>query len=56
MSTAKNAADLLAPLQIGVGISEGAEIPKHSLKPDFRNPDVVTVQVDLQNVMACMCK
>ena len=49
LSTAQNAADLLAPLQIGVGISGGAEIPGHSLRPDFCNPDVVTVQVDLQN-------
>ena len=49
LSTAQNAADLLAPLQIGVGISGGAEIPGHSLRPDFCNPDVVTVQVELQN-------
>ena len=48
-STAQNAADLLAPLHIGMGISEGAEIPGHSLRPDFCNPDVDTVQVDLQN-------
>ena len=47
--TAQNAADLLAPLQIGVGISGGAEIPGHSSRPDFCNPDVVTAQVDLQN-------
>ena len=47
--TSQNAADLLAPLQIGVGISGGAEIPGHSLRPDFCNSDVVTVQVDLQN-------
>ena len=32
-----------------MGISGGAEIPGHSLRPDFCNPDVVTVQVDLQN-------
>ena len=51
LSTAQNAADLLAPLQIGVGISGlgGAEIPGHSLRLDFCNPDIVTVQVDLQN-------
>ena len=49
LSTAQNAEDLLAPLQIGVGISGGAEIPGHLLRPDFSNPDVVTVQVDLLN-------
>ena len=49
LSTAQKAADLLAPLQIGVGTSGGSEIPGPSLRPDFCNPDVVTVQVDLQN-------
>ena len=49
LSNAPNAADLLAPLQIGVGISGGAEIPRHLLRPDFCNSDVVTVQGDLQN-------
>eukprot|EP00892_Ulva_mutabilis_P009926 jgi/Ulvmu1/7305/UM035_0094.1 len=39
----------LAPLQAGVGISGGAEIPGHALYPDFHDPDVVTVQVDLRN-------
>ena len=47
LSTAEDAADLLMPLQIGVGISGGAEIPGHSLRPDFCNPDIVTVQVGL---------
>ena len=45
----QTAADLLAPLQVGVGIPGGAEIPGHVLRPDFLHPDVVTVQVDLQN-------
>ena len=45
----QTAADLLAPLQVGVGIPGGAEIPCHALTPDFLHPDVVTVQVDLQN-------
>ena len=49
MSTLQTAADLLAPLQVGVGIPGGAEIPGHALRLDFLNPDVVTVQVDLQN-------
>ena len=49
LSTAHTAADQLAPLKIGVGISRGAEIPGHSLRPDFCNSDVITVQADLQN-------
>ena len=49
MSTTQNAADLHTPLQIGLGISGGAEISGHSRRPDFCNSDVVTVQVDLQN-------
>ena len=32
-----------------MGISRGTEIPGHSLRPDLYNPDVVPVQVDLQN-------
>ena len=32
-----------------MGISGGAEIPGHSLRPDFCNPNVVTDQLDLQN-------
>ena len=49
LSPVQTAADLLAPLQVGVGIDGGAEIPGHALRPDFLNPDVVTVQDDLQN-------
>ena len=49
LSTVQTAAVLQGPLQVGVGISGGAEIPGHELRPDFLNPDVVTVQVDLQN-------
>ena len=37
------------PSSGGVGIPGGAEIPGHALRPDFLNPDVVTVQVDRQN-------
>ena len=49
LSTAGNIGDKLAPLQIGVGISGCAEIPGHTLRPDFLDSEVVTVQVDLQN-------
>ena len=49
LSTAGNIGDILAPLQIGVGISGGAEIPGHALRLDILDPEVVTVQVDLQN-------
>ena len=41
--------DQLSRLQIGVVIPGFAEIPGHALRPDCLNPDVVTVQVDLQN-------
>ena len=49
LSTAGNIGDVLASLQIGVGISGGAEIPGHALRLDILDPEVVTVQVDLQN-------
>jgi hypothetical protein len=44
-----DAGALLAPLQIGVGIQGGAEIPGHALRPDFADPATVTVSTDLQN-------
>ena len=47
LSTAGNIGDILTPLQIGVGISGGAEIPGHELRQDFLDPEIVTV--DLQN-------
>ena len=47
LSTAGNIGDILTPLQIGVGISGGAEIPGHALRQDFLDPEIVTV--DLQN-------
>ena len=51
LSTVQTAADLLAPLQVGVGIPGGVEIPGPELRPDFLNPNVVPVQVDLQNTL-----
>jgi len=42
VATVLNTADLLAALSIVVGISGGAEIQGHSLRPDFCNPEFVT--------------
>ena len=51
LSTVQTAADLPAPLQVRVGNAGGAEIPGHPPRPDFLNPDVVTIHVDLHNTL-----
>ena len=55
ISAAGNVRDKLAPLQIGVGISGGADIPAHALRPDIPDSEVVTVQDDLQNASFRQC-
>ena len=49
LSATGNIGDTMAPFQIGVGISGGAEIPGHALHADFLDREVVTVPVGLQN-------